>query len=81
MTGKKMEEKEWIRHTGYPGGIRVTTISKLMATNPSDVIMRAVKGMLPKNKLRQVRLDRLKVFAAEGETVYDRNAHKDYRLD
>lgn len=35
--------------------------------------------MLPKNKLRQVRLDRLKVFADEGETVFDQNAHKDYR--
>ena len=41
--------------------------------------MRAVKGMLPKNKLRQVRLDRLKVFAEDGPTPYDLNVHKDYR--
>jgi ribosomal protein L13 len=37
MTGKKMEDKEWIRHTLYPGGIRITPIQKLMATNPADV--------------------------------------------
>ena len=37
LTGKKMEKKEWIRHTGYPGGLRITTIGKLIATNPSDV--------------------------------------------
>lgn len=79
MTGKKMEDKEWIRHTLYPGGIRVTPIDKLMALDPASVIVRAVKGMLPKNKLRQVRLDRLKVFAEEGESPYDINAHKDYR--
>lgn len=37
MTGKKMEDKKWIRHTLYPGGIRVTPITKLMVTDPSDV--------------------------------------------
>lgn len=37
LTGKKMEEKGWVRHTGFPGGIRVDTIGKLMATNPADV--------------------------------------------
>ena len=51
LTGKKMHDKKYYHHTGYPGGIRETTAEKLMAAKPTELIRRAVKGMLPKNSL------------------------------
>jgi len=51
LTGKKMEEKEYVRHTGYPGGQRFATPKMLMNTKPTEVVRMAVSGMLPKNKL------------------------------
>jgi large subunit ribosomal protein L13 len=58
LTGRKWEQKEYIHHTGFTGGLKITPISTL---EPGEIVKRAVKGMLPKNKLRQLRLDRLKV--------------------
>lgn len=63
LTGKKMQDKKYYRHTGYPGGIRETTAEKLMATKPTELIRRAVKGMLPKNSLGRQMLTKLKVYA------------------
>ncbi len=51
LTGNKLNDKEYIRHTGYPGGQRVLTAKVLQAKNPAMLIEKAVKGMLPKNKL------------------------------
>ena len=51
LTGKKLTDKEYVRHTGYPGGQRFATPKEILAKNPSDVIRKAVSGMLPKNKL------------------------------
>ena len=51
LTGAKMTDKEYIRHTGYPGGQRVTKADELMKKNPARLIEYAVKGMLPKNRL------------------------------
>jgi len=51
LTGKKLTDKEYVRHTGYPGGQRFATPKEVLAKNPSDVIRKAVSGMLPKNKL------------------------------
>lgn len=51
LTGKKMEQKEYIRYTGYPGGQRFATPTDLLTKNPTAVIEKAVSGMLPKNKL------------------------------
>ena len=51
LTGQKLDKKVYLHHTGYMGGQRVTTMKKLMETRPEEVIMRAVKGMLPKTKL------------------------------
>ncbi len=51
LTGNKVEEKEYVRHTGYPGGQRFATPKELLAKNPTDIIRMAVSGMLPKNKL------------------------------
>lgn len=51
LTGKKMVEKEYVRHTGYPGGQRFATPKELMAKKPTEVVRMAVSGMLPKNRL------------------------------
>ncbi|PWA10182.1 50S ribosomal protein L13 [Flavobacterium sp. ZT3R18] len=51
LTGNKMDEKTYIRHTGYPGGQRTLTAKVLQAKNPALLVEKAVKGMLPKNKL------------------------------
>ncbi|MHC5201929.1 50S ribosomal protein L13 [Myroides sp. LJL119] len=51
LTGNKLEDKKYIRHTGYPGGQRVLTAKVMQAKNPATLIEKAVKGMLPKNKL------------------------------
>ena len=51
LTGNKMGEKEYVRHTGYPGGQRFATPKELMAKKPTEVVRMAVSGMLPKNKL------------------------------
>ena len=51
LTGNKLDEKTYIRHTGYPGGQRTLTAKVLQAKNPAALVEKAVKGMLPKNKL------------------------------
>ncbi len=51
LTGKKMTDREYVSHTGYPGGQRFKTPADLMRTNPSRIIEMAVKGMLPKNRI------------------------------
>ena len=51
LTGNKMTDKQYVRHTGYPGGQRFSTPEELMAKKPTAVVQNAVKGMLPKNRL------------------------------
>ena len=51
LTGKKMTDKQYVRHTGYPGGQRFATPIEVLAKKPTAVVERAIKGMLPKNKL------------------------------
>ncbi len=64
LTGRKMDQKRYFRHTGYVGNERFTPVAKLLATHPERVIEKAVFGMLPKNTLgRQVLRKRLKVYA------------------
>ena len=62
VTGKKLDQKLYQRHSGYPGGFRELTLKQMMAKDPRKVIEQAVKGMLPKNKLRTQRMRRLKVY-------------------
>ncbi|MFA6130700.1 MAG: 50S ribosomal protein L13 [Patescibacteria group bacterium] len=61
VTGKKIEQKEYIRHTQYPGGIRRRTLKVLIKEDPAEVLRLAVSRMLPKNKHRAPRLARLKI--------------------
>ena len=63
ITGDKLEQKKYYRHTGYPGGIKEKSLSEVMANNPADAIAAAVRGMLPKNKLMDGRMARLKIYS------------------
>ncbi len=62
VTGDKMVQKKYYRHSGYPGGLKELKLEEVIEKNASRVIMEAVKGMLPKNKLAAERLKRLRIF-------------------
>lgn len=62
LTGNKAEDKVYHRHTGYPGGIRMTTAGKLLESRPERLIEIAVRGMLPKNRLGRRLFTKLKVY-------------------
>jgi large subunit ribosomal protein L13 len=72
VTGKKRTDKMYYNHSGFPGGLRVESFNTLMKRDPAQIISRAVKGMLPKNKLRDVRIVRLKVFPTAEHTYTDK---------
>lgn len=63
LTGNKWDNKKYYHHTGYIGGIKEITAKELLAKKPTDLIYKAVKGMLPKNKLGRAQLKKLKVYA------------------
>jgi large subunit ribosomal protein L13 len=63
VTGKKATDKEYIHHTGWPGGYRSTTFNKLIKEHPERVIEHAVRGMLPHSKLGRAQYGKLKVYA------------------
>ena len=64
LTGNKLSQKTYYRHSGYPGGIKSVTAGKLLEQNPEEVIRKAVKGMLPKNKLGRQMFKKLKVYSS-----------------
>jgi large subunit ribosomal protein L13 len=63
LTGNKWNDKKYYRHTGYMGGLKEASAKELMAKHPTDLLIFAVKGMLPKNKLGAAQLKKLKVYA------------------
>jgi large subunit ribosomal protein L13 len=63
VTGKKLEQKIYYRHSGYPGGLRQRTLAEQLQRRPEEVIRKAVKGMLPRNRLGRAQLRKLKVYA------------------
>lgn len=63
VTGKKLEEKRYYRHSGYPGGLKSLTLEQQLEQRPQYVIKSAVRGMLPKNRLRKKLMKKLKVYA------------------
>ena len=65
LSGKKWETKEYIRHTGYPGGQRSLSAKELFSKDPARLVEKSVKGMLPKNKLGSALFRNLKVYAGE----------------
>ena len=65
-TGRKMDNKKYYRHTGYMGGIKEASAKELLEKHPTDLIIKAVKGMLPRNKLGRAQLKKLKVYAGKN---------------
>lgn len=63
LTGKKLKDKKYYRHTGYPGGIKEISAEKLLAKKPEELIKRAVRGMLPKNRIGRKMLTKLKIYS------------------
>jgi len=63
VTGNKLDQKKYYRHSGYPGGIREISLRTLLEKKPDQVILKAVRGMLPKNRLGRALLKKLKVYA------------------
>ena len=63
VTGKKMDEKRYYRHSGYPGGLRSRTLDEMLERRPEEVLRLAVKGMLPRTRLGRAQLRKLKVYA------------------
>ena len=63
VTGNKLEEKMYYKHSGYPGGLRERTLREQLDRQPTEVLRKAVKGMLPRNKLGLAQLTKLKIYA------------------
>jgi len=63
VTGQKLDQKMYYRHSGYPGGLRSRTLREQLERRPEEVIRKAVRGMLPKNRLAAAQLKKLKVYA------------------
>ncbi len=66
LTGKRETLKQYIRHSGYPGGQKITSIQNMLSNKPEFVVENAVKGMLPKNRLGRKLVKKLKVYAGEN---------------
>ncbi len=68
LTGSKMTNKLYFRHTGYPGGEKFTSAEEMLKKDPTSLVMKSVKGMLPKNKLGRKMLTNLRVYAGPVHT-------------
>ena len=63
VTGNKLADKRYYRHSGYPGGLRTRTLAEMLERRPEEVIRLAVKGMLPRNRLGRQQLRKLRIYA------------------
>ena len=63
VTGKKLDDKIYYRHSGYPGGLRTRTLREQLERRPTEVLRKAVKGMLPRNRLARQQITKLKIYA------------------
>ena len=80
LTGKKLTDKEYVRHSGYPGGIRLTTPAEYLKKNPEFIIEKAVKGMLPRTRLGAAQMRNLTVYAG-GEHPHAAQAPRTINLN
>jgi large subunit ribosomal protein L13 len=80
VTGNKLDDKRYYRHSGYPGGIRSRTLREELERRPTEVIRKAVKGMLPRSKLARAQLTKLKVYAGP-EHPHEAQAPEPLRLE
>ncbi|MBI3983966.1 50S ribosomal protein L13 [Candidatus Microgenomates bacterium] len=62
LTGNKLAQKVYYRHSGRPGSLKETTAAEMLIKNPTEIVRQAVYGMLPRNKLQAVRMNRLKIY-------------------
>ena len=80
VTGNKLDQKRYYRHSGYPGGIRSRTLREQLERRPTEVLRVAVKGMLPKNRLARQQITKLKIYAGP-EHPHDAQNPKSLELD
>jgi large subunit ribosomal protein L13 len=80
VTGNKLDQKQYYRHSGYPGGLRSRTLREQLERRPTEVLRVAVKGMLPKNRLAAKQLTKLKIYAGP-EHPHDAQAPKPLDLE
>jgi len=78
ITGAKLDQKMYYHHSGHAGGLKAVSLRQKMERDSTEVLMRAVRGMLPVNKLRPGRLARLKIYAGED---HDQRPQKPIKLD
>lgn len=78
VTGKKLTDKIYYRHSGFPGGLYQRTLAEQMNIDPTKIIEHSIRGMLPVNKLRDGRLKRLKIYA---DSEHNHHAQKPETLD
>jgi large subunit ribosomal protein L13 len=75
VTGKKLEDKKYYKHSGYPGGLRTRSLREQLDRRPTEVLRAAVKGMLPRTRLGRAQLTKLKIYAGP-EHPHDAQAPK-----
>jgi len=73
VTGQKLDQKRYYRHSGYPGGLRSRTLREQLERRPTEVLRTAVKGMLPKNRLARQQLTKLKIYAGPAHPHESQN--------
>jgi len=79
VTGKKLDQKMYYRHSGYPGGLRERTLGEQLPRQPTEVLRKAVKGMLPRNRLARRQLVKLKIYAG-AEHPHEAQAPKPFEV-
>jgi large subunit ribosomal protein L13 len=80
VTGNKLDQKRYYRHSGYPGGLRSRTLREQLDRRPTEVLRTAVKGMLPKNRLARQQINKLKIYAGP-EHPHEAQAPKPLKLE
>ncbi len=78
VTGNKLKDKKYYRHSGYPGGLKVRNLEEMLEKKPAEVIRKAVERMLPKNKLGSQMINRLKIYTG---TEHNHKAQKPVRIE
>lgn len=76
LTGNKLSQKTYKSHSGFPGGFKEVAASKLMIERPEEIIRKAVKGMLPDNRIKRSRLARLKIYSDSNHPYKDKFKNK-----
>ena len=80
VTGNKLDQKRYYRHSGYPGGLRSRTLREQLDRRPTEVLRTAVKGMLPKNRLARQQINKLKIYAGPDHP-HEAQAPKPLKLE